>query len=529
MKLLHESSLGRANGSDTVWQRRGNQDLRYSQQDTLLPASRTSSQPNIRSLAESSMISLAATLTSELPRSPTSPLRNAFAPRSRVDSWSIETDDAPPTVHALKYSGAGRFWKPPDESNSRGGPLRAWRKWSGRRDINERADPRYASFPTQAIAKERESAERKSPAQQQFPYSQPIDKDRRASSSTPGEHTTRLSFPTSPSDSQINSEPGDKESVDSLQQRIDSLAKTIAANERRVRTEQYLRKLQSDEDERIAQLETDELPGGVDLSSDLSRNTSDASHRSQVNEPKTPETSARSLLGGDFMFKVGEKLQSLDTRTSSHWDEPRKKPDSIKTEVKEPEPSIPELPSNPVILLPEIDSNSDANPTMEDDSIFSDLDRFVGVLRSKAQTSQASCQRSRPPSYTSQRDSGYNTWPPPQNKPYPSAIELSAPSPAASPPTNVFELSTSNSVIHRPSVRRQALARPNRRSRHHSDLTLYNTLPHEPFPVCEPEVMVELPTEGGKLRRKEVSSKGPRIDIEPEIDPRTGKPWVPKG
>ena len=491
----------------------------------MLSTTRTLPSPKTRSLADGSNTSLAATLASDPPKSPTSPLR---ASRSIVDSWSIEPADATPAVHALKYSGAGRFWKPPDESSSRGGRLRAWRKRSGRKDTDENPDPQHISYPRLDNAKLRKSAERKSLGQQQSPFDRPSDKDRRASSAVSGEYASGLSFPTSVSDGQNNSEAGDTESVNSLQQRIDSLAKTIAANERRVRTEQYLRKLQRDEDERLAQLEIDEVPGGVDLSSDLSRNTSDASQRSHLDGAATPETSTHSLLGADFMFEVREKLQSLDTRTSNHWDELRGLQDSIKAELKEPEASIPELPSNPVILLPPNHSNRDAKSPVEDDSIFSDLDRFVGVLRSKARDSQASCQRSRPPSYTSQRNSVHDTWPTPPNKPYPSAIELSAPSPAANPPTNVFELSTSNSVLHRPSVRRQALSRPNRRNRHHSDLTAYNTLPHEPFPVWEPEEMVELPTkeneEGG-----EITYTGPPIDIEPEIDPRTGRHWVSKG
>ena len=494
----------------------------------MLSTMRTSSPSNLRSLAGNSNTSLAATFTSDPPKSPTSSLHSAIASRSIVDSWSIEPADAAPAVLALKYSGAGRFWKPPDESSSKGGRLRAWRRSSGRKDTDEKSDPRHGSYPGPKITKERQSAERRSLGRPQPSADRPFDRDRRASSAISGEYASGLGLSTTASDSQINHELGDTESVDSLQQRIDSLAKTIAANERRVRTEQYLRNLQRDEDERIAQLETDEVAGGVDLSSDLSRNTSDASQRSQIDTLATPETSTHSLLGTDFMFEVREKLQSLAIGTSNHWDEPRGLPYSTKTEVKRSEPSVPELPSNPVILLPEMDSNVDAKFPMEDDSIFSDLDRFVGVLRSKARDSQASCHRSRPPSYTSQRDSVYDTWSTPPNKPYPTAIELSAPSPAASPPTNVFELSTSNSVLHRPSVRRQAQSRLNRRNRHYSDLTAYNTLPHEPFPVWEPEGVAELPTKENDEGR-EISYEGPQIDIEPEIDPRTGRHWVPKG
>jgi hypothetical protein len=96
-------------------------------------------------------------------------------------------------------------------------------------------------------------------------------------------------------------------------------------------------------------------------------------------------------------------------------------------------------------------------------------------------------------------------------------------------PENAIELSSSASVIHKPRIR--SASSLYRRARHHSDLEVYNTLPDEPYPLLPPEPRYEAPTQHSRRpgsMTSETDLGGLRmtniiqVDIEPEIDPRTG-------
>lgn len=107
-------------------------------------------------------------------------------------------------------------------------------------------------------------------------------------------------------------------------------------------------------------------------------------------------------------------------------------------------------------------------------------------------------------------------------------------------PSDVIELSTSPSVIHRP--KGQQVNEKYRRNRLHSDLAVYNTLPHEPYPLLPPGPVFEAPPSeedlqniqrAGTPRRSMIVPHQPPNDapprpvsIEPEIDPRTGFRYV---
>ena len=105
-------------------------------------------------------------------------------------------------------------------------------------------------------------------------------------------------------------------------------------------------------------------------------------------------------------------------------------------------------------------------------------------------------------------------------------------------PSNVIELSTSPSVIHR--VKAPKVHERYRRNRQHADPTVYNTLPHEAYPLLPPEPRFEAPPREAELQKlmrpksppKPVEIPRPKvvpdrpISIEPDIDPRTGLPWL---
>ena len=107
-------------------------------------------------------------------------------------------------------------------------------------------------------------------------------------------------------------------------------------------------------------------------------------------------------------------------------------------------------------------------------------------------------------------------------------------------PSNVVELSTSPSVLYRektPKVHEKY-----RRARQHADPSVYNTLPNEPYPLLPPEPTFEAPPQEDDLRdltrsespRKPAETPSPKpvdrpMSIEPDIDPRTGLPWLIRG
>ena len=105
-------------------------------------------------------------------------------------------------------------------------------------------------------------------------------------------------------------------------------------------------------------------------------------------------------------------------------------------------------------------------------------------------------------------------------------------------PSNVIELSTSPSVIHR--VKAPKVHEKYRRNRQHADPAIYNTLPHEAYPLLPPEPRFEAPPREAELQKlmrpkappKPVEIPRPKltadrpISIEPDIDPRTGLPWL---
>ena len=488
-----------------------------------------------KSLAATSSASSATTLPCEPPRSPTS-IRSALESTVSLVALANHEDDAEAQIHPLRYTGAGRFWKPPDERSTKHGRLRSWIKRSNRVDNDGVTIPQLPVLNTSDLGIDRGPASPQLDIRKSFsPYQSSFNNrlsavESRHSFSAQSTVSAKVTPNCRP-----GSEPGDISSIDMLDEKIDSLAARIAIDERRLRIQEQLKKLQRDEEDRLRQLDIDDSQSSESLTPDLSRNTSDASSRPLTNSPADPKTLHRDLLSDGHAVKITDETQSPATDASNHWDDLRELhdlnltsskssvspfPDGSQDQVSpEPPPytidSIAELPDPQIELSPP--------PDNDNDSVFSDLDFIVGVLRNKSKSSPNPSQRSRAPTYDSIRNSALvQPKLSPSRKPYPSAVELSAPGPAPPPPTNVFELSSSKSVIHRPEARRQVP-----RYRCHSDFTAYNTLQGEPFPILKQEERVELPAEEkGPEMDGEVPYDGPLVNIEPEFDPRTGKRWI---
>lgn len=178
-----------------------------------------------------------------------------------------------------------------------------------------------------------------------------------------------------------------------------------------------------------------------------------------------------------------------------------------------PDNSLPhaaELASRTSILAKEIDG---------DGSVFSDLRLLVSALPSPRQ--------SMTPGYpSSEQCVPWNSTRRPQSP----IVEL-PPLLDTPPPPYVCELSTSESVIHRPH-NRLPVQQLYKRSRLNSrNLTIYNTLPAEPYPLHRQSDPVELPTRSYEVDRRDIydsnsTYSGPPVTILPDLDPRTGRPWA---
>ena len=108
-------------------------------------------------------------------------------------------------------------------------------------------------------------------------------------------------------------------------------------------------------------------------------------------------------------------------------------------------------------------------------------------------------------------------------------------------PDMAVELSTSASVLYKPKPPRAD--ERYRRVRQHSDAAIYNTLPAEPYPLINPQTPVEAPPSEEEMQdlqrsvspRKSIEAAAsdaqtePHVNIEPDIDPRTGLPWLNRG
>ncbi|KAI4152289.1 MAG: hypothetical protein LQ340_002999 [Diploschistes diacapsis] len=101
-------------------------------------------------------------------------------------------------------------------------------------------------------------------------------------------------------------------------------------------------------------------------------------------------------------------------------------------------------------------------------------------------------------------------------------------------PSHAVELSTSLSVQYK--VRAPRADEKYRRNRQHSDISAYNTLPDEAYPLMQPEPRFEAPPCEEDLRhlarsrapRRSIEVPGPKSgaqrsgSVEPDMDPRTG-------
>ena len=496
-----------------------------------LMAGRSNSVP--RNLVATSSALPSTTSNLELRRSPVPPHSAFMSSGNYQDGHEAEVQ-----THPLRYTGAGRFWKPPDERNLKHSRLRDWMKRSHKVDDNGFAVPQLPAVNVSNIGID------EGPVSPQLKYRKPLNSHQSlfdrpstggsrhsfSAQSTVSAHTPNPS-PVTPI-TRTGSEPGDVSSIDMLDEKIDSLAARIAIDERRLRIQEQLKKLQRDEEDRLKQLDMDDSQSSESPTPDLSRNASDASNRPLPNHPTVPKT-PHNPHSDDLGITIIDEIQPPATETTNHWDDLRELQDLHPTVSKSSNSSLLDLSRSQVIPLPEPshysippiaelpDPQTESSPPPENDSVFSDLDFIVGVLRSKPKSSPVPSQRSRAPSHDSNCSSSLlQRKLSPSSKPYPAAIELTAPSPAPPPPTNLVELSSSKSVIHRPEVRRQA-------PRYRYDLTAYNTLQGEPFPILKSETSVELPAEELKQENHgQVQYNGPPISIEPDFDPRTGVKWA---
>ena len=119
------------------------------------------------------------------------------------------------------------------------------------------------------------------------------------------------------------------------------------------------------------------------------------------------------------------------------------------------------------------------------------------------------------------------------------------PPPLPSPPTGIYELSTSPSVVKRRPVQASA-DQVQQRARSRSNHSAYNTLSHQPFPIPpRTEEQADMTEDSWKLAFRDIytrhssTPKGTQLPevrigertnqdalVEPDVDPRTGKKWV---
>ena len=517
------------------------QDCQDTLPDYVSMATRSNSAP--RDLRATSSASLATTLMYEPSGSPISTSSAVQSAVSLISPANYE-DDTAAQIHPLRYTGAGRFWKPPDERNSKHGRFRRMIKRSSKGGDDTVIIPQVPQIPqipnlpslnATGLGIDREPVSPRFNTHNSFnPYQSSSDRPSTIGSrhSYSAQSTLSASGPAVSLHSGPGSEPGDISSTDMLDQRNNSLTTRNLADERRFKMQEHLKKLQRDEEDRLRQLNMDDSQGSESPTPDLSRNTSDASSRPLSNDQAASKTPCQHLLLDDYEVTIFDEMQSPATDTSSHWEDLRELQDLnltaqkssssllLDTSRNQSSPEPPPYSIQPISELP--DPRIELSPPPDNDSVFSDLDSIIGALRNKPRSSPDSSLRARAPTLDSTRNSGIvQRKLSPSTKPYPFEIELSAPGPAPPPPSNVFELSSSKSVIHRPETRRQA-----QRHRFNNDIKAYNTLPGEPFPILKQENSVELPAEENEVEKdEEVQYRGPRISIEPDFDPRTGKRW----
>ena len=483
------------------------------------------------SLASSSSISLATTLAVESSDGSQGPQSLTYIPshvvksNQHLDPGPFRVDHNISSADVLKYNGAGRFWRPLDASDKKGGRFRGRKK---RSDIDA---GKYHSRSPYADSRKSEGKQLENgiyAPPRRGSAEHPIFEITRLSSLSDGS-VSALSLPSEPTRNPSDYKLRRETSKDSTEERARSLAQEIAINERKSRTREHLIKLQHDEEERLEQMDRDESLSAYTETLNLTRNLNNAGDQSYKNLLLTPQYSFTSRV------PISQPLTDLDIeiRLPSRerpecWNKRCELDDTRLVNVMELEDRATELSSKHCVS--ELADNYSSLDPSNEDSLFSDLNSIVGALRKKSNVLSVPPQRARALSISSLKESKHDwssrhAYSTPFTNPHPNTFELSPQSRPSEPPPNVFELSSSNSVIHRPSQRRKPLPRPHSQARQHSDLVTYNTLPHESFPIRRKELCSELPAINYD-DEKAVPRSGARISIEPLVDPRTSRVWV---
>ncbi|MCJ1376933.1 hypothetical protein MMC17_000023 [Xylographa soralifera] len=504
----------------------------------------------------SSTISLPAILNNEprdsAPVSETTRRNNGLSvrPKSHNDN-DISKIDRP-----LRFTGTGSFWKPSDEAAQR---LKAsnWGRWSDKGDgkVSKR---RLSSFtaPVQEVQEETYPY-RGDPTvllPQRYPFDQPTTDDGTSSISDGSSSGLSRHASSVASVRRMRSlKATDVPIMEMPKVQPESLAQRIARDERQSKTAVQLRKLQNDEEKRLAQLqEADEKPpvpnpGAIIpvpsmTSRSSSRRTSVASSRlpSQPRAAHNPPVTSPSA--NDDLIQIMDDLWVAATSTSSYWtdlgelksirinDLPELKTSeptgslfisgqptsNLHTQIPKAQtpygkssnaarsPPIAALPPNPIFLTPEPNSASlSAPPPQEPDNndLFAELNALVSALPTRSRTTIASTtliapqpsKRSPSPLQPASSASSLH----PAKTPASDCSELPTPPPA-------IELSASPSVCCRPP--RRDVHQLYRRTRQHSDLGVYNTLPHEGYPLLPKDTCAELPARAYESDRRDLYS-----------------------
>ena len=445
----------------------------------------------------------AATLTQQ-PKSSTFPSTENL---NLYRSYDYSVDgQASPSVDAVRYSGAGRFWRPSDEENPRKGRIHGWRRW-----CNEAGSHTAASNP---ITPEERALENR--------------RRRLSKSYSPEQHRAQegknlrlpngfdtVAVPTVPMDMRstghVRVEEAETPSIGNLQQEMDTLALRIAANERKQRTREHLKRLQCDEEERLVQLEMlAATPDTPDLSSCGNGSSHELKNLALV-DPAQPQ---------NVLLEFDDEVQSIRTENSSHWDELRQLQSSGPQEWPEiavngqslMPPSSPALSASRQPLLPSpmsfpcatvtntppshmrapwphsseslasASNSGQVTPQEDANSVFSDLDMLVGALRVQSRRTLTPSQKSIEASLSA---------------------KLGGDSKITGPQQPIFELSSSNSVVKRPAERVTASGNYSR----YRDLKAKNAYPVEldsgddylqnppfyeyPYPANEERIVIE--------------------------------------
>lgn len=292
-------------------------------------------------------------------------------------------------------------------------------------------------------------------------------------------------------------------------------------------------------------------------------------HTKSTKAPRPPPNPVAAELPNQWTEPV--ELQHIEATKKSVKKAPR----------PPPKPKPVGVPAPTIITTPELDSTSPQPPSVFEleASIFADTDSIINALPTRNRTPTLTrTEPAKPPTSTR----GTNSWlsqPPQSNYSYPHALyaEVPAvtrpahppytpytpytphlppprhPSPlplipsqpphshppiphrasAPLPPPHTFELSSSSSVLYRPP--RRAVHEVHRTMRHHSDLTLYNTLQGEPYPLMPEEGRVELPARPYETDRRDLYSwdncpvemgGGRNVDVRPDSEVWAGRPWT---